>query len=71
MFFEQLSPCVGIIEDPITKLTGSKPRKAFPKDRCPAESLDPESGEVTQPLTNVTNILKIKILKIANFYHHY
>ena len=60
----------GIVGDHIIRLTGYKSRKAFPKELRLVEALDPESGEVIQFLTNITDQLELNALEIANIYRH-
>lgn len=60
----------GIVGDHIIRLTGYKSKKAFPKELRLVESIDPESGEVIQFLTNITDQLELNALEIANIYRH-
>lgn len=60
----------GIIGDHIIRLTGYKSRKAFPMELRLVESIDLESGEVIQFLTNITDQLELNALEIANIYRH-
>lgn len=60
----------GIVGDHIIKLTGYKSKKAFPKELRLVEALDPESGEVIQFLSNITDQLELNGLEIANIYRH-
>lgn len=65
-----LDSSTGIVGDHIIRLTGYKSRKAFPKELRLVESIDPESGEVIQFLTNITDQLELNALEIANIYRH-
>lgn len=60
----------GIVGDHIIRLTGYKSKKAYPKELRLVESLDPESGEVIQFLTNIIDQLELNGLEIANIYRH-
>lgn len=60
----------GIVGDHIIRLTSYKYRKAFSKELRLVKALDPESGEVIQFLTNITDQLELNALEIANIYRH-
>ena len=60
----------GIVGDHIIRLTGYKSKKVYPKELRLVESLDPESGEVIQFLTNIIDQLELNGLEIANIYRH-
>ena len=60
----------GIVGDHIIRLIGYKSREAFPKELRLVESVDPESGEVIQFLSNITDQLELNALEIANIYRH-
>lgn len=60
----------GIVGDHIIRLTGYKSKKAYPKELRLVESLDPDSGEVIQFLTNIIDQLELNGLEIANIYRH-
>lgn len=65
-----IDPSTGITGDHIIRLTGYKSKKYYPKDLRLVEFCDPESGEVIQFLTNITDTLELNALEIANIYRH-
>lgn len=60
----------GITGDHIIRLTGYKSKKYYPKNLRLVEFCDPESGEVIQFLTNITDTLELNALETANIYRH-
>ena len=63
-------PSTGITGDHIIRLTGYKSKKYYPKALRLVEFCDPESGEVIQFLTIITDTLELNALEIANIYRH-